>query len=48
MVERKDFPAKPKYQYHVSQLGECVYSAQSQRNGDRYMNLSLSNLTDKL
>ena len=29
MVERKDFLANPKYQYHVSQWKEYVYSAQS-------------------
>ena len=28
MVEREVFLQKPKHQYHLSQLGECVYSAQ--------------------
>ena len=29
MVEKKVFPMKPKHQYHLSQLGERVYDAQS-------------------
>ena len=29
LVEREVFLMKPKHQYHLSQLEECVYSAQS-------------------
>ena len=29
MVIREVFLLKPKHQYHLSQLGECVYDAQS-------------------
>ena len=31
MVEKKVFLMKPKHQNHLSQRGECVYSAQSKK-----------------
>ena len=41
-LERKAFVANPKHQYHVSQWGEQVYGAHSQKNEDYYDNPSLS------
>ena len=48
MVERKDFVANPKHQNCVSQRQECVYCAQSYKNGDYDKNRSLSFLMDEL
>ena len=36
LVIREVFIMKPKHQYHLSQLGECVYDAQSW-NGTRLL-----------
>ena len=42
MVEIDVFLMKPKHQYHLSLWGECVYSAQSWKNGNYYVNPCLS------
>ena len=47
-MERKDFPANPKDQYHVSQWGEHDCSANKKKNGDYGKFPSLSHFTDKL
>ena len=48
MVEREIFLMKLKHQYHLSQLGECIYSAQLWKKRGYYMNPCLSLLTDEL
>ena len=48
MVERKAFPANPKHQYHVSQIGEHDCRANNNKNGDYNGYPSLPHLTDEL
>ena len=48
MVERKAFFANPKYQYHVSQYGECGCSAHGGKNGHYNGYPSLSHFTTNI
>ena len=48
MVGRKAFFTKPKHQCHLTQWGEWGYDSQSEKEGDFYMNLWLTKLTNKL
>ena len=47
-MEKKAFPANPKYQYRVSQCGEPDCSAPNKNNGDYYEYLSLTCFRDEL
>ena len=48
MRERKDFPANPKHQYHISQCGEHDYHTRNKKNEDYFEYPSLSQFTDEL
>ena len=48
MVRQQVFLMKPKWQYHLSQWGECDYGAQSWKKGDCYVNPCLSQFKDEL
>ena len=50
MVEREVFPKKLKHQYHLSQWGEFVYGAKSQKKKKRdyFANLCLSQLKNEV
>ena len=47
MVKRKDFHAKPKQQYRVSQYGEDDDSAHNRKNRDYYEYPGLTHFTDE-
>ena len=47
MVERKDFLANPKLQYHASQWGEHDYSAHHKKNLDYHEYPRLTYFTDE-
>ena len=48
MMEKKAFLGNPKHQYHVSQCGECDYSANNEKNRDYYEYPSLPHLMDEI
>ena len=45
---RKAFLAKPKHQYHISQLEELIFVVLSGKNEDHYENPCSSHLKDEL
>ena len=48
IAEKEVLLLNPKQQNRLSQQGECVYIAQSWKEGDYYVNPCLSQLKDKL